>query len=60
MVCGEKDGEKNQAVNYLGLIGVLINEIQNLKIRINKIENENEIKMKLDSTNGEISNKYDK
>ena len=40
LVCGEKDGEKTQSVNYIGLIGVLISEIQQLKRRVNKIENE--------------------
>ena len=32
LVEGEKNGEKTQTVNYIGLIGVLIKEIQNLKI----------------------------
>jgi hypothetical protein len=31
LVDGEKDGEKTQSVNYIGLIGVLIKEIQELK-----------------------------
>ena len=31
LVTGEKDGEQNQTVNYIGLIGILINEIQQLK-----------------------------
>lgn len=31
LVTGEKDGEHNQTVNYIGLIGILINEIQQLK-----------------------------
>ena len=40
LVDGEKDGEKTQSVNYIGLIGVLIKEIQDLKKRVNKLENE--------------------
>jgi hypothetical protein len=31
LVTGEKDGETNQSVNYNGLIGLLIHEIQQLK-----------------------------
>jgi hypothetical protein len=38
-VIGEKDGERNQSVNYTGLIGVLIKEIQQLKQRVDKLEN---------------------
>ena len=38
LVTGEKDGEPNQTVNYTGLIGVLINEIQQLKQRVNELE----------------------
>jgi hypothetical protein len=41
LVEGEKDGEKTQSVNYNGLIGVLIKEIQTLKTRIKILENEN-------------------
>ena len=37
-VKGEKDGEQLQSVNYNGLIGILINEIKNLKIRVNELE----------------------
>jgi FtsZ-binding cell division protein ZapB len=37
LVEGEKDGEKIQSVNYIGLIGVLVKEIQELK----KIGNNN-------------------
>ena len=37
LVNGEKDGEKLQSVNYIGLIGILINEIKELKERINKL-----------------------
>ena len=34
LVTGEKDGEKNQAVNYLALISLLTNEIQQLKQQV--------------------------
>jgi hypothetical protein len=36
MVCGEKDGEQMQSVNYNGLIGVLINDVK-------RLNNENKI-----------------
>jgi len=46
LVEGEKDGKEFQSVNYSGLIGVLVNEIQNLKkevaelkYKVDKIEN---------------------
>jgi hypothetical protein len=39
LVEGEKDGEKTQSVNYIGLIGVLIKEIQELKNRVKILEN---------------------
>jgi len=38
LVQGEKDGESLQNVNYIGLIGVLIKEIQELKKRVNILE----------------------
>jgi hypothetical protein len=38
MVTGVKDGEQNQSVNYLALIGILIKEIQQLKARVNILE----------------------
>ena len=38
LVQGEKDGEKNQSVNYIGLIGILINEIKGLKKEIKLIK----------------------
>jgi hypothetical protein len=38
LVNGEKDGEKYQSVNYNGLIGILIKEIQELKSRIAVLE----------------------
>jgi hypothetical protein len=39
LVEGEKDGDKTQSVNYIGLIGVLIKEIQELKKRVLNLEN---------------------
>lgn len=38
LVQGEKDGEKTQSVNYIGLVGVLIKEIQHLKNRVEILE----------------------
>jgi hypothetical protein len=38
LVDGEKDGLKTQSVNYIGLIGVLIKEIQELKKRVLDLE----------------------
>ena len=38
LVNGEKDGERYQSVNYNGLIGILIKEIQELKTRIALLE----------------------
>ena len=35
LVNGEKDGKELQSVNYIGLIGILINEIQILKKKVN-------------------------
>ena len=47
LVEGEKDSEKFQSVNYIGLIGVLIKEIQllkkqttNLQMELQEIKNE--------------------
>jgi hypothetical protein len=39
LVEGEKDGKKTQTVNYNGLVGVLIKEIQELKKRVKTLEN---------------------
>ena len=39
LVTGEKDGEQTQSLNYLGLIGVLVKEIQELKKRVVILEN---------------------
>ena len=40
LVTGEKDGGDMQSVNYIGLIGVLIKEIQELKKRVINLENQ--------------------
>jgi hypothetical protein len=39
LVVGEKDGEQTQSLNYNGLIGVLVKEIQELKKRVKELEN---------------------
>ena len=39
LVKGEKDGEEMQSLNYIGLIGVLVKEIQELKKRVSSLEN---------------------
>jgi hypothetical protein len=39
LVNGEKDGESYQSVNYIGLIPILVKEIQDLKQRISILEN---------------------
>ena len=38
LVSGSKDGDDTQSINYIGLIGVLIKEIQELKKRVSKLE----------------------
>ena len=38
LVTGEKDGETNQSVNYIGLIPLLVNEIKELKLKIKQLE----------------------
>jgi len=43
LVNGEKDGENIQSLNYIGLIPVLIKEIQELKTRIVELEYKNKI-----------------
>jgi hypothetical protein len=40
LVEGEKDGDKTQSVNYIGLIGVLIKEIQVLKGETKELKRE--------------------
>ena len=37
LVTGEKDGEQMQTLNYIGLIGILVKEIQELKSHIKKL-----------------------
>jgi hypothetical protein len=41
LVDGVKDGNKNQSLNYSGLIAVLVKEIQELKQRVSILENKN-------------------
>ena len=38
LVTGTKDGDATQTVNYNGLIGLLIHEIQQLKRRVSELE----------------------
>jgi hypothetical protein len=38
LVNGEKDGEKIQTLNYTGLIGVLVKEIQDLKAEVKQLK----------------------
>ena len=38
LVTGEKDGKDIQTINYIGLIGILIKEIQELKKRVTDLE----------------------
>jgi hypothetical protein len=38
LVDGEKDGSKTQSINYIGLIAVLVKEIQSLKKRVSDLE----------------------
>ncbi len=38
LVTGEKDGEQLQSVNYQGLIGILIQEVKNLKKEVNELK----------------------
>ncbi len=39
LVTGEKDGKEIQTVNYIGLIGILVKEIQQLKTEIKELKN---------------------
>jgi hypothetical protein len=41
LVTGKKDGKDMQSVNYTGLIGILIKEIQDLKKRVAQLESKN-------------------
>jgi hypothetical protein len=34
LVNGEKDGKKNQSVNYIGIIALLVKEVQDLKKKV--------------------------
>jgi hypothetical protein len=38
LVQGEKDGETMQSIQYHGLIGILVKEIQELKQRVQELE----------------------
>ena len=38
LVNGEKDGKDYQSVNYIGLIGLLVKELQYLKKKIQKLQ----------------------
>ena len=40
LVNGVKDGESIQNINYNGVIGILVNEIKNMKIEINNLKSE--------------------
>ena len=39
LVSGDKDGKDMQSLNYIGLIGILTKEIQDLKKRVTELEN---------------------
>ena len=53
MVCGEKDGEQMQSVNYNNLIGVLINDVK-------RLTNENNtLKSRLDSLEEKFIKKFE-
>lgn len=39
LVTGEKDGKEMQTVNYIGIIGILVKEIQQLKTEIKDLKN---------------------
>jgi len=40
LVIGEKDGQEHQSLNYIGLIGILTKEIQELKKEMKEMKNE--------------------
>lgn len=48
LVEGEKDGQEIQTVNYNGLIGVLIKEIQELKKKVDSLENKIRLENKIE------------
>jgi hypothetical protein len=39
LVYGEKDGSEYQSVNYIGLVALLVKEVQELKARVAELEN---------------------
>jgi len=39
LVRGNKDDEEHQSLNYNGMIGILVKEIQELKRRVTELEN---------------------
>ena len=39
LVTGEKDGPETQTVNYIGLFGILVQEIQKLKSEVSELKN---------------------
>jgi hypothetical protein len=43
LVKGEKDGEELQSINYIGIIGILTKEIQNMKKEMQNMKNELEL-----------------
>ena len=49
LVNGEKDGEEMQSVNYTGLIGILIKEIQDLKKEVKMLKEKVDDNNKIDS-----------
>jgi hypothetical protein len=40
LVSGDKDGKETQSLNYNGLIGILVKEIQELKQRVKQLEDD--------------------
>ena len=40
LVTGEKDADELQTINYIGLIGILINEIQTIKTKLTSLQNQ--------------------
>ena len=58
LVEGTKDGEKTQSVNYMGLIGVLIKEVQELKKELHKEKETLNLKPSNRPENGEEGTMY--
>ena len=48
LVLNDKDGDASQSINYIGLIGVLIKEVQSLKSRVSLLEEQLENQKKID------------